>query len=278
MAEYQIFMTITRIIAHLPEIVRFQIHLCTMKHFGLSSVLRWDIGSIAHNISSLVEKEDVEPYHAPMIYYSLQKWKEFKKILCSKKSYSNQSAAQIKSAFIARGHNISDEMGNKFIVNVNGRRFLVEKKFDKRYFTITNEMFLNGKAPLASKSEIMSNVSVPRYVEFIEMYTKMLDSLPDVLRTATTLNNKNTKIAAITLPYVRAKLEDSGVLADIVAQTVLCGDYVALNFQISDLDKRQLILTEDNIDDVIRLLPTALNDVENFDFYFSSERFSIVTL
>lgn len=249
-----------------------------MKRSSLSSILKWDLGSIAHDIPNIMGKEYVDPYYAPMLYYSLEKWKEFKKVLFSKTDNYHMTIGQAKAAFIARGHTVSGDSGNKFYVLVKGRRFLVEKKFGKRHFTISNEMFFNGGRALAPESEIKASVSVSRYVEYLEMYTEMLDCLPDVLRAAITLNNKNTKIAAITLPYIKAKLDESGILNGIDAKTFLCGDYVAINIQTKSSEKRHLVLTEDNIDDVIRLLPSALSDVANFDFYFPTERFIIQTL
>ena len=253
-------------------------NFANMKRSSLSSILKWNLGSIAHDIPNIMGKEHVDPYYAPMLYYSLEKWKEFKKVLFSKTGNCHMTIGQVKAAFIARGHTVSGDSGNRFYVMVKGRRFLVEKKFGKRYFTISNEMFFNGGRALAPESEIKSSVSVPRFVEYIEMYTEMLDCLPDVLRAATTLNNKNTKIAAITLPYIKVKLDESGVLDGVESRIIQPGDHVAIVLNFSKDERRKIILTEDNIDDVIRLLPTALDDVENFDFYFPAERFIIQTL
>lgn len=253
-------------------------NFANMKRNNLSSVLQWNLARIAHEIPYVVEKEHFDPYYAPLFLFSLEKWKEFKRILYSKNSRCHLNINQIKEAFIARGHNISEVVGNRFVVQVNGRRFLVENKIDKRFFSISNEMFYSGTRALAPESDIKSSVSVPRFVEYIEMYTEMLDCLPDVLRAATTLNNKNTKIAAITLPFIKAKFDESGVLDGVESRIIQPGDHVALILNFSKDERRKIILTEDNIDDVIRLLPTALNDVENFDFYFPAERFIIQTL
>lgn len=226
-------------------------------------ILTWDVMEIAHRLMA----DFIEPENAPDVIwniYAKDKWRELAKYYHQAfRNRGYQNTAELLQLLKSHGHKVK-ECGSQIYATVGHIYSINKHKFGTGVdvtSTILNET-------------VILRINNQNLVTMLEEFSSMLPKLQDIIDEAIFKGKQMMQIAEISVPYIKEKLKSSAVMRDCEFDVNNDAELISLHIKPKNYPYEfYLSVTAEDTDELIRLMPTALSDLENIDFYFN--RFQI---